>query len=94
MSADLRLKTTQENGDIQIVEIFIRKAGFVLHRHCFIDNLAKAKAYGNYRKFWDKFYTTQVIVITKREVDAIICAFSTSEILQQKIKDQSKPEEK
>jgi hypothetical protein len=86
MSADLTLKTNQDNNDIQSVELFILNHGFVLHRHCLTENEKKAKAFGIFRKFWNKYYTKQEIVLTNKEVFSILKCISENKTLQDKIK--------
>lgn len=94
MSADLTLKLNQDNNDIQTVELFILKHGFVLHRHCLTDDEKKAKAFGIFRKFWNKFYTKQEIVLTNDEVYSILKCVSENEVLRNKIRKQAKVKSK
>ena len=73
--AEIQVKTKHTDGDIHSVEIFFLKGGIVIHRHVLTDNEEKAKAWNKYRKFWNKWYTMQQVVITLPEIKSILKAF-------------------
>lgn len=70
--AEITLKREDNvTGELNSVEIFILKGGIVIHRHHLTDDEVKATAFKKYRKFWNKWYTMQELVITLPELKSI-----------------------
>lgn len=70
--AEITLKREDKyTGELSSVEVFFLKGGVVIHRHHLTDDEDKAKAFKKYRKFWNKWYTMQELVITLPELKSI-----------------------
>jgi len=74
MSANITLKSQDKENDCQKVEVFLRKGAIVLHRHSLTSSKEKAKLFGMIRKFGNKWYTKQEIVLTIGELESIVSA--------------------
>jgi len=68
MSANITLKSQDLNNDWQTVEVFLTNGGIVFHRHALTSNETKAKMYGIVRKFWNKWYCKQELILTVDEL--------------------------
>jgi hypothetical protein len=65
MKPSITTKIIQTNGDIHSLELFVYKSAFILHKHVLTDNEEKADLFKKNRKFWNKWYCMQELVITK-----------------------------
>lgn len=71
----ITLKRKYSNGDIQSIELFEFDNAFILHRHVLTDSHKRAKLYHIFRKFSNKWYCMQELVITKEEYHCLINAY-------------------
>jgi len=71
----ITLKHKYSNGDIQSIELFEFEKAFILHRHVLTDNHKRAKMYQIFRKFSNKWYCMQELVITKEEYNCLKSAY-------------------
>ena len=77
-------KIMMDSGDIHTLELFNCKGAYVLHKHVLTSNESKAELFQKMRKFWNKWYCKQEIVITKEEYRSIIEIFVTKQNIKYK----------
>lgn len=70
--AHIQIRQQHDDGDYHEVEIFFAHGGIIIHRHILTDNEERAAIWKKYRKFWNKWYTMQEIVILKKELGALL----------------------
>lgn len=73
MKARIELKLITRNFDIHKVDMIPFKRGCVLQRHILTNDESKADAFNKVRRFKDKWYSKQRVVITYRELFRIVC---------------------
>lgn len=70
--ANIQLRQKHNDGDYHEIEIFFVRGGIIIHRHVLTENEERADIWKKYRKFWDKWYTMQEIVILKSELKDLL----------------------
>lgn len=73
--AQVQFRQLYDNGDYHEVEIFFLRGGIIIHRHVLTEDEERATKWGKYRKFWNKWYTQQEVVILKKELKSILWGF-------------------
>lgn len=66
--AHIQIRQQRDSGDYHEVEFFFIPGGVVIHRHILTENEELATAWKKHRKFWDKWYTMQEVVILRQEL--------------------------
>lgn len=67
----------KNNKKTDRIELIFYSKGIVIHRHMLVDDTDKnRKLYPQHRKFWNKLYATQELMIVSDEIKPILEIFS------------------